>query len=99
MGDFFKTRIGQITVIAVIVLVPLLFALFTFTTVREQKAKLLELEQERISQEERIDELSREEERILSDSEFSKSRDGRLQYARDELGYIMPGDIRVKDGN
>lgn len=99
MGDFFKTRAGHITIIAVVILVPLCFALFTVTTIKEQKAKLLELEQERISYEERIDELSREEERILSDSEFSKSREGRLQYARDELGYMMPGDTRIKDGN
>lgn len=65
---------------------------------REQQAKLNELAEQRKALEDQINELLREEERLRSNMEFVKSLEGLLLYARDYLGYIDPGDIRIEDG-
>ncbi len=75
------------------------FAVFFFTGMRAQREKLRELEQQRWQLENRIDELTREQERLQSDLEFTKSLEGLLQYARDNLGYIGPDDIRIDDND
>ncbi|MCR5611540.1 MAG: septum formation initiator family protein [Clostridiales bacterium] len=74
------------------------FVVFIAVEFHQQKEKLTELNQERWRLQERVDELTREQERLQSDIEFTKSLEGLLQYARDHLGYIEPGDTRIDDG-
>ena len=92
-----KFTVKTVAMIAA-VLLALGFLAFIFTQLRSQRIKLGELNQERARLEERIDELTREQERLQSDLEFAKSLEGLLQYARDNLGYIGPDDIRIEDG-
>ncbi|MBO4384464.1 MAG: septum formation initiator family protein [Clostridia bacterium] len=74
------------------------FIVFIAVELHQQNEKLIELNQERWRLQERVDELTREQERLQSDIEFTKSLEGLLQYARDHLGYIEPGDTRIEDG-
>ena len=91
-------RAVKTAAIVLVVLLALGFLAFIFTSLHSQKMKLAELNKERARLEERIDELTREQERLQSDLEFAKSLEGLLQYARDNLGYIGPDDIRIEDG-
>lgn len=99
-----KTQIAIIsprTVLVSAVIALILVGLIAFVVIahREQQAKLTELNQEKWRLEERIDELTREQERLQADLEYTKSLEGLLQYARDNLGYIDPDDVRIVDGN
>lgn len=91
-------KTGKTIAIVLAVLLALGFFAFIFTQLRAQRAKLNQLNTERARLEDRIDELTREQERLQSDLEFAKSLEGLLQYARDNLGYIGPDDIRIEDG-
>ena len=95
-----KNRSGTTKIIAAaaVLLFVVGFVIFIAVQLHQQKEKLTELNQERWRLEQRIDELMREQERLQSDLEFTKSLEGLLQYARDNLGYIEPGDIRIDDG-
>lgn len=94
-GTLFKSRTVRIIAIILCVLLFLGFVAFMVVQFRAQQKKLAELAQERQMLNDRIDELMREQERLTSDLEFVKSLEGLLQYARDNLGYIAPDDIRV----
>lgn len=87
----------NIAIVAGAAVLLLAFAIFFFTGMRAQREKLRELEQQRWQLENRIDELTREQERLQSNLEFVKSLEGLLRYARDNLGYVEPGDIRIDD--
>ena len=63
---------------------------------QEKKLDALEAEKQRL--EDKLDELSREKERLESKLEYTNSLEGLLQYARDNLGYIFPDDVRIEDG-
>ena len=64
---------------------------------RAQREKELEQQQHLWELEQKYEELLREKERLESRIEFVKSSEGLLQYARDYLGYLAPGDIRIED--
>lgn len=87
----------NIAVVGAAALVLIGFAVFFFVGMRAQREKLRDLEQQRSELEDKIDELTREQERLQSNLEFVKSLEGLLQYARDNLGYVEPGDIRIDD--
>ena len=63
-----------------------------------QRVKQAELNDQILKLEDKVNELMREKERLQSDLEFTKSLEGLLQYARDNLGYKLPDDIRIDDG-
>lgn len=94
-GNLFKNRTVRLIAIGLCVLLFLGFVAFMVVQFRAQQRKLAELNEERQMLNDRIDELMREQERLTSDLEFAKSLEGLLQYARDNLGYIGPDDIRV----
>lgn len=87
----------QILVLSAAALLFVGFVVFFATGMKTQRDKLRDLQQERWELENKIDELTREQERLQSDLEFAKSLEGLLQYARDHLGYVEPGDIRIED--
>ncbi|MBO4848227.1 MAG: septum formation initiator family protein [Clostridia bacterium] len=97
-GRLFKE--GTVRVIAIIVCVALFlgFIAFIFTQLRSQQRKLAELMQEKQRLNDELDALAREQERLQSNLEYVKSLEGLLQYARDNLGYIGPDDIREGSG-
>ena len=69
-----------------------------FLMYRDQEKKLGELEAEKQQLIDRVDELTREKERLEGKLEYTKSLEGLLQYARDNLGYVFPDDTRIDDG-
>ena len=97
-GEPNRSKLTKTILIAAALLLAVGFVVFIAVQLHQQKEKLTELNQERWRLEQRIDELTREQERLQSDLEFTKSLEGLLQYARDNLGYIEPGDIRIEDG-
>lgn len=94
-GSFLKNRTVRMIAIVLVILLFLGFVTFILLQFRAQQKKLAELSEERQLLNDRIDELMREQERLTSDLEFAKSLEGLLQYARDNLGYIGPDDIRI----
>jgi cell division protein FtsB len=82
--------------IAFLVLAALLVGVFLKQ--RAQQRTLAELNEQRRELVEQVERLTREQERLQSDLEFAKSLEGLLQYARDNLGYLGPDDIRIDDG-
>lgn len=85
--------------LALLIAVVLLFAFLIGIVfrLRYQRTKLRELNEQTRQLEDRVNELMREKERLQSDLEFTKSLEGLLQYARDNLGYKLPEDIRIED--
>ena len=88
------------TIVGVFALV-LIIAFFVLIAMkyREQERMLNELEAELKQLTEQYESISRERELLESKLEYTKSLEGLLQYARDNLGYIDPGDSRYEDGN
>ncbi|MBO4562535.1 MAG: cell division protein FtsL [Clostridia bacterium] len=95
---FFKSDKVRLIALILSVLLFLGFIAFIVTQLRSQQKKLAELMQEKQRLNDEIDYLSREQERLQSDLEYVKSLEGLLQYARDNLGYIGPDDIREGSG-
>lgn len=85
--------------LALLIAIVLLFAFLIGIVfrLRYQRTKLRELNEQTRQLEDRVNELMREKERLQSDLEFTKSLEGLLQYARDNLGYKLPEDIRIED--
>lgn len=96
--EFFKNNTAKTVAILLIVAVFLGFVGFMTSQFISQKKMLREMELEKQRLSDRIDELLREQERLQSDLEYVKSPEGLLQYARDHLGYIFPGDERIGEG-
>ncbi|MCR5808649.1 MAG: septum formation initiator family protein [Clostridiales bacterium] len=94
-GGFFKN--GTVRTIAALLCVALFLGFVAFMTSQflSQRRKLAELNSERQQLNDRINELLREQERLQSDLEYIKSPEGLRRYAREELGYILPGDERI----
>ena len=97
LGRFLRSK-GAVIIIWIVV-ASALFALLAglYTMYQKQESKLNELEQQRIQLEERVDELSREKELMESKLKYISSLEGLLNYARENLGYIDPGDTRYDD--
>ena len=85
------------TCIAAVVVLALIGA-YVFMVLHKQQKTLAELNEQRQELQEQVEYLMREQERLQSDLEFAKSLEGLLQYARDNLGYLGPDDIRIDDG-
>lgn len=71
------------------------FAAFIGVQLYTQRKKLAEIREERNRLQARIEELMREQERLESNLEYVKSQEGLLRYARENLGYIGDGEIRI----
>lgn len=87
----------KIALIALACVVLVAFGWFFLKTLRDQDRKLDELIAQKQQLEDRLDELSREKERLESKLEYTNSLEGLLQYARENLGYVFPDDIRYED--
>lgn len=94
----FKNRTVRLIAVILCVLLFVGFFLFIGLQLRSQQKKLAELNAEKVELKAKLDELQREQERLQSRTEYVKSLEGLLQYARDYLGYIGPGDTRIEDG-
>ncbi len=88
-------RVAATVTAAVVVLA---FIGMLFFMLREQDRKLSELENRRQELEQQLDELAREKERLEGKLEYTNSIEGLIQYARDNLGYVFPDDVRIDDG-
>lgn len=97
-GAFFNNRKVKLAALIIAALLFVGFFVFIGVQLRSQQKKLAELNAEKLELKARLDELEREQERLQSRTEYVKSLEGLLQYARDYLGYIAPGDTRIEDG-
>ena len=94
-SDILKKKSVRIAAAVLAVLLVLGFAFFMYTQIRAQRAKLDEIREEKERLLERLYELQREQERLESNLEYVKSNEGRLRYARENLGYLGEDEIRV----
>ena len=94
LGAFLSSRGARILIWVLVI--ALLFGLFyaLYSMYSSQEKKLSELDAQRKQLEERVDELSREKTLMESKLKYIESLEGLLQYARENLGYIDPGDTR-----
>ena len=95
LNGLLEKRSVRIAAAVLAVLLVIGFAFFMFTQIRSQRQKLAEIRLERQKLMDRLDELKREQERLESNLEYVKSKEGQLRYARENLGYLGEGEIRV----
>ena len=97
LGGWLRSR--GVKAVAIILVVLIFFALCAamFMMYRDQERKLNELLAEKQRLSDTVDKLSRENERLENKLEYTKSLEGLLRYARDNLGYIYPDDTRYDD--
>lgn len=92
-----KVNYKRLAIVIAVVLLAAFLVGIVFR-LRYQRAKLSELNEQTRILEDKVNELMREKERLQSNLEFTKSLEGLLQYARENLGYKLPEDIRIEDG-
>lgn len=92
-----KVNYKRLAIVIAVVLLAAFLVGIVFR-LRYQRAKLAELNEQTRILEDKVNELMREKERLQSNLEFTKSLEGLLQYARENLGYKLPEDIRIEDG-
>ena len=95
----FRSRGFRIAAAIIAAVLVIGFLAMLFLMYRDQDRKLDELAAEKQKLEDRVDELTREKEHLESKLEYTKSLEGLLQYARDNLGYVFPNDSRIDDGS
>ncbi|HWQ58870.1 MAG TPA: septum formation initiator family protein [Clostridia bacterium] len=77
--------------VALVMLVCLVFACVVFVA---QQQKLGEVRAQKAELDERYAALQAEEQRLEYMIEYAKSDEYRIQYAREKLGLVLPGDIK-----
>lgn len=92
-----KVNYKRLAIVIAVVLLAAFLVGIVFR-LRYQRAKLAELNEQTRILEDKVNELMREKERLQSNLEFTKSLEGLLQYARENLGYKLPEDVRIEDG-
>ncbi len=94
-AEFFKSEKFKKALPWVGLALLLLIVGFTVKEHFSQQRKLNELLSEKARLQTQVEELNREHERLLSNLEFVKSREGLLWYAREYLGYTGPDDVVI----
>ena len=90
-------RSSRARIVAWVLVIALVLGFIAFVVVQlySQRQKLNEIREEKERLNAKLEELMREQERLESNLEYVKSMEGLLRYARENLGYIDEGEIRI----
>ncbi len=88
---------GMMRTLAWVLIAALVLGFMAFIGIQlySQRKKLAEIREEKERLQARLEEMMREQERLESNLEYVKSQEGLLRYARENLGYIGEGEIRI----
>ncbi|OQB23989.1 MAG: Cell division protein FtsL [Firmicutes bacterium ADurb.Bin182] len=81
----------------ILLLTAVIIAALAFV-VKNQQIKLQEIKTEQAQLTRELNELKIEEQRMQRMIEFAKTEKYLIRYAREKLGYVMPGDILFETG-
>ena len=99
LSGWVRSKGFRILAISLAVIFILALAASMLYIYKDQERKFADLQQQKQQMQDKLDELSRENERLEGKLQFINSLEGLLQYARENLGYIDPSDTRYDDSD
>lgn len=94
-----KRKCIRVILICAAAVLAVAFFVVMFSTIKQQQLKLDELEKERQLKQQELDELNLQYNSIEEMLKYTESNEFLLRYAREHLGYMLKGDIRIDVDN